>query len=462
MKERIVSLRQQAAEAVECAQALDKLAQTEKRRLNDEETTKFDKHMADYEGFLAEVRRLEKLDSAVTDIGQPAKEPVRQESRAGSPGATAHDNAEDAPFAGGFGEYLQCVYRAAKGAAEGDSRALDPRLRRFDLRSHEIRAASGLNEKVDSEGGFLVSNDVSKELMKTAFDTGVLASRTRQIPIGEGSNGFEGFYIDETSRATGSRWGGIRAYWADEADEKTANKPKFGKLEMKLKKLVGLCYATDENLQDATQLDAIIRQGFGEEFSFQVDDAIVEGSGAGAPLGYMNSPALVTVAKETSQAADTIKFENVAKMRMRMPPRYFANAVWLTNIDTDAQLQSMFAPHKNLAGTENVGGQSVYMPPGGISGNVYGTLYGRPVIPVEFAATLGDLGDIMLVDLKQYLLITKGGMQSASSIHVRFIYDETAFRFVMRVNGMPWHKSAITPFKGAATLSPFVTLAERA
>ena len=57
------------------------------------------------------------------------------------------------------------------------------------------------------------------------------------------------------------------------------------------------------------------------------------------------------------------------------------------------------------------------------------------------------------------MTITKGGMQAASSIHVQFVTDETAFRFVLRLDGQPlWH-SALTPYKGSDTLSPFVTVA---
>lgn len=107
------------------------------------------------------------------------------------------------------------------------------------------------------------------------------------------------------------------------------------------------------------------------------------------------------------------------------------------------------------------GGIPVYMPPNGAAGTPYGTLFGRPVIPVEQASTLGTAGDISLVDLSQYLLIDKGEVQSASSVHVRFIYGENTFRFTYPVNGQPIWNKAMTPKNGSNTLSPFVTLATR-
>ena len=58
-------------------------------------------------------------------------------------------------------------------------------------------------------------------------------------------------------------------------------------------------------------------------------------------------------------------------------------------------------------------------------------------------------------------MIEKGGMESASSIHVKFTTDETAFRFVMRVDGQPTWNAALTPSNGSNTQSPFITLDTR-
>jgi len=166
----------------------------------------------------------------------------------------------------------------------------------------------------------------------------------------------------------------------------------------------------------------------------------------------------VTVAAEVGQPANTILFENLVNMWSRAYGRSRPNMVWLINQDIEPQLFAM-----SLA--VGVGGIPVYLPANGLSGSPYGTLLGRPVIPIEQAATLGTTGDIMLADLQQYLMIDKsgpyGGIQAASSIHVKFTHDETAFRFVYRVGGQPLWNSPLTPFKGANTQSPFVVLATR-
>jgi len=341
-----------------------------------------------------------------------------------------------------FGEQMAAIMRA--GLPGGHA---DPRL---------FNAASGLNETVPSDGGFLVQQDFSNELLQQAFETGVLASRCRRIQISGSSNSIKINGIDETSRAS-TRSGGILAYWEEEAAEKTASKPKFRKIELTLKKLIGLCYATDELLEDASALEGVIRSGFVSEFGFRLDDAIYNGTGAGMPLGILNAGCLVTVGAEAGQAVDTVMAENVINMYSRLFASSRPSAVWLINQNVEPQLFTM-----SLA--VGTGGIPVYMPAGGLSGLPYGTLFGRPVLPIEQAATLGDVGDIVLADLSGgYILAEKGGIKSDMSIHVRFVYDESCFRFVLRVDGQPIRATALTPYKGGAsfTQSHFIALEAR-
>ena len=342
-----------------------------------------------------------------------------------------------------FGQQMAAIMVA--GAPGGHT---DPRL---------FAAATGLGETVPSDGGFLVQQDFSANLIEQVYETGILVSRADRIPISGNANSIKLNGVDETSRAAGSRGGGIRGYWADEASEKTASKPKFRKIELNLKKLVGLCYATDELLEDAVALEAYISRGFVSEFGFLLDDALVNGNGAGMPLGVLNAGCLVTQAKEAGQAATTVMAENVINMFARLFASSRANAAWFINQNVEPQLHTMSI----AVGT---GGQLIYMPPGGLSQSAFGTLLGRPVIPIEQCASLGTVGDIILGDYTNgYLLAEKGGIKSDMSIHVRFIYDESVFRFVLRVDGQPLRASAMTPFKGGAThtQSHFVALATR-
>lgn len=363
------------------------------------------------------------------------------------------DREAEQPFAS-LGEQLQAIARAGMG------RGTDKRL----LHLNEIHAAaSGGVSHVGSDGGFLIQHQFTADLVKDAFDEGVLLSRVDSTEIGANSNGLAVTYVDETSRATGSRWGGVQVYNVDEADTVTASRPKLERWELQLGKKMGLAYMTEELLEDAPAMQDIYSKAFRSELAFKCDDEIFRGKGGAQFTGVLpndtvptNGPA-ISVAKETGQLADTIVAENVQKMWARVHPRSKMRGVWFINTECTPQLQNM------QIGT-GTSGTLVYMPPGGISGSPFGTIYGRPVIEIEYAAALGDLGDICFLDLSLYKVITKGAVRESESMHVRFLYDEMAFKWTQRINGAPKLKKALTPYKGAsgATLSPFVFLAARA
>ena len=407
------------------AMAVLNKAEAEDRFLSEDEQKDIDKYEEEIRAWDESIGRAEKLLAIEPEDRSTEKPEVKP--------TPSKDN--EKRFAS-FGEQLMAAYRAATPGGKVDERLT-------------TRAASGLNESTPSDGGFLVQQDFVTELLKRTYETGILASKVKKIPISTNANGMKINAIDEDSRANSSRWGGVQTYWEGEADEITASKPKFRQMELSLKKLTGLCYATDELLQDAAALEAVIRQAFAEEFGFKIDDAILSGSGEGEPLGILNSGAIVTVAKEASQT-DTITVENLIKMWNRLWSRSRANAVWYINQELEPYLYTL-----------KIGDKPVYIPAGGLSEKPYGTLFGRPVVPIEQCSAAGEVGDIILADIGQYLLIDKGGIKSASSIHVRFLYDENVFRFIYRVDGKPIWTKPLTPYKGSATVSPFVTLAKR-
>lgn len=364
----------------------------------------------------------------------------KMETTAKRHGQGEEEKREDRPFKS-FGEQLLCV-------AQAENRSIVPDARLM------LTKQTGLSEGIGADGGFLVQTDFSTEILKRTYEVGQIAQRTRRIPITTAANGIRIPGINETSRVDGSRYGGVLGYWRDEAAAKTASQPAYRTVELSLKKLTGLVYATDELLQDAAAIEAFIMMALPEELTFKAEDAFIRGTGAGMPLGILNSGAVVTVLQEPGQAANTLIYENVSKMYSRMWARSRPNAVWFINQDCEPQMNQMFV-------VTGASGTPVYLPAGGLSQKPYGTLFGRPVIPVEYCSTVGTVGDIIFADMSQYVVIEKGGIQAASSIHVRFLNDETVFRFVYRVDGQPLWNQPLTPYQGTNTQSPFIVTETR-
>lgn len=416
---------------------------TENRAMTTEEQAANDALEIEITNLEKSILAQEKIDARTVAHKAPVNEPLYPQPKTQN---SVTDITRE--IFGSVGGYFQAVHKSKNESEYGE------KLAKLNSEVLKIANAAGMNETTPADGGVLVGTDVSTVLLAKAYETGKLVSKAFKIPISQGSNALSLPMLVETSRADGSRYGGIQMYWQGEADKMLGTKPKMGTVEMKLKDLNGLVYVTNDLLEDASALEAWIMKKFPEEAGFKLDDAIINGTGAGMPLGISKSGALIKVAKEAAQPAKTILAQNIIKMYARFNGNP-STSMWVINRDTLPQVVTMSI----AIGTSGV---LVYMPPTGISGNIYGTLFGIPVVPIEQCETLGTAGDIQLIDMGQYIMADKGSLKIASSMHVRFEYNEMAFRFTYRADGQPEKNMPLTPFKGADTLSPYVALETRA
>jgi HK97 family phage major capsid protein len=314
----------------------------------------------------------------------------------------------------------------------------------------EIRnAASSVSP---SDGGFLVPEMLRSQLLEIALEMAVVRSRATVVPMDSARVPFP--IIDVTSNAS-SLYGGMIAYWGEEAAALTDANPKFGRVTLDAKKLTGLSVVPNELLQDSIiSFSALIERLWPMTLAFEEDYAFLTGSGAGEPLGLLGSgnSASIAVAAEAGQATDTVLYENIVKMFARMLPSSMNRAAWIVSPDVIPQLYTM---------SLSVGTGGAPMLVVNASGAGPMTLFGRPIIITEKANSLGNRGDIAFVDLTYYLVGDRQVMTAASSTDFKFGTDQTAYRLIQRVDGQPWIKSAITPRNGGNTLSPFVELAAR-
>lgn len=392
----------------------------------------------------------DRLEKATKTAAEPVK--ATNKAIAGDIPATvpavALDLAEEGRW--GFKDYSHFLHEVRESP---NIRTPSEVIRKAYASETVIKAATGMGELVGSDGGFLVPPTFSNKIFERVYTENNLLAKTDQYTAGGNVMVFP--RNAESSRATGSRWGGVRAFWVQEGSAGTVSAPTFGQLRLQLNKLMCLARVTDELLKDSsTSLEAYLTRVFALEIAFTANNALFRGLGAGQPLGILNAPCAVTVSKESGQTAATILSANVAKMwarRFALGPT--GSYVWLINQDVLPQLYLM---------TLGIGtaGVTTFMPPGGLSGAPYSTLMGAPIMEIEFASTLGTVGDIVLVDMSQMVSITQG-MRSMTSLHVYFTTEEQAFRTSFRIDSAPWQAAALTPFQGTNTQSPIILLASR-
>lgn len=317
---------------------------------------------------------------------------------------------------------------------------------------HDIKQImNSFGSNVPADGGFLIPETLRSELLRVALEKALVRGRARVVPMETLTVPFP--MIDTTSNAS-NIYGGVTAYWTEEAASLTDSSPTFGRVKLEAKKLTAYSEIPNELFADSIiSLEMFINEIFPEAIAWFEDLAFIGGSGVGEPLGFLNATATVTVAKETSQAANTLVWENIVKMYARMLPSSLDSAVWIAHIDTFPELATM-------ALSVGTGGSAIWLN-NGVQGPPM-TILGRPVLFTEKVNTLGTAGDFNFVDLSYYLIGDRQAIQADTSPHYRFQNDQTTVRFIERVDGRPWIQNAITPNQGSNTLSPFVQLATRA
>lgn len=320
------------------------------------------------------------------------------------------------------------------------------------------------SESIGADGGYLVPPDFRAELIQAILSEDSLLAYTLRMTTDSNAVAFP---VDMAPPWTGS---GIVVKLDSEGTPRPPSahqaKPAVQGLATRLEKLTAFVPMSSELYEDAPGLSAYLSSAVMARITFKLNDLILNGTGVGQPLGILNSPALITQAKEGGQSAATVNIQNVTKMWAKLYGPSKRRAVWIANTDVESHLSSM-----------TLGGTMATFPtyiPAGLNGNPMPLLNGRPVIYSEAAAALGQVGDLVLADLGAYVTALKVRksinpdaapgdadlIQQDLSMHVFFDQDMAALRFTLRVAGQGIWSAPITR-KVGGQVSTFVALEAR-
>lgn len=427
LREKLKKLNAESAALLETADA-------EGRDLTEEEETRFNELDADFKKTEAAIRRAEQVEKQKATLESSAGRVVKPKNNGSIQVGQAEEEKDPQ---NGFDSLADFALSVKSACVPGGRR--DQRL---DVQG----APSNYHQETGSADGYMVPPAFRNEIWNIVFEENNLLNLVNPEPTE--SNSVE-LLADESTP-----WGttGVQAYWRAEGSQMTPSRLSTEGRTVKLHELYAFVLATDELLADAPRLNQRLTLRSGEAIRWKASDAIMNGTGAGQPLGYLNANCLVSQAKESGQAAATVVADNIAKMVSRLLPSSFARAVWLMNSDVIPELVTM-----------TLGDQPIWTPPAsGFQNAIGGYLFGRPIILTEHCQTLGTVGDIQLIDpAGYYAAIKQGGMQFAESMHLYFDYGVNAFRWTFRVGGQPYLSAAVSPNKGTTTKSHFVVLATR-
>jgi HK97 family phage major capsid protein len=427
----------------------------EKKKFTKEETNKINHLMRSCEEVIEMIKVEERYLENKEYMSRPERQPVTHQNE----GTYTGDPTPYRKSSGDEKRTYRSVFRAKQleimGGLPTDNwrsfsefltvigkRGYDPRL--------EIGEKRAMTEGVPHDGGYAIPEGFSEIIWDPVIEKSIVLSRAAIRPMKTNMLKVPAFGIG--SHAT-DIYDGFIAYWTEETGTLTETTPKLRDIQFDAKKLSIYTTVSNEFLMDLPGGDAVITKAMSDALGWYLDYYLLNGVGGAEPKGLLNSTALVSVAKETGQATDSLVYSNLAKMFSRMLPGCRERAVWIANPNTIPQLMSLSVA---------IGTAGSFYPVLNERGGTF-TIFGKPVILSEKMPALGDANDIVFADLSQYMIGLRKDIWVDKSEHFLFSTDKTAFRVQIRCDAHLIQDESLTPKKATSdTLSSVVGLAERA
>jgi len=296
---------------------------------------------------------------------------------------------------------------------------------------------------VGATGGFTVPDQFIGQIFQVTPESSIVRPRATPVPGLEGSPDAASLIPALDSEA--GAHGGVEVSWISEGGDKPLTEPELYEISLQPEELAGHLVVTDKLLRNnAANLSIFLEKVFREAIFAAEDRAFLNGTGTGMPLGVLNSPARLDIARA---GAGAVAFADICGMISVFMPDSWTRGVWVINVSVLPQLMAMVdaGNHRIFVGKDNMRG----LPP---------SLIGIPVIFTGRTPTLGNRGDVMLCDFEYYLVKTGFGPAVAASEHVLFKSNKTVIKAFHNVDGEPWVRAPITLEDNSTTCSPFVIL----
>ncbi|HEL0197895.1 TPA: phage major capsid protein [Streptococcus equi subsp. zooepidemicus] len=323
----IMELREKRNKALDAAKAFLESHRTDKGVLSVEDDATYTKMEADIDALTNEIHRLERQEQREAEMNMPINTPLTSKPS----GNMAHDKKTG---------------RASDAYKEGMLTA---------LRTNFRQVSNVLQEGVDADGGYLVPEEYDSRLIRVLEGENIMRKLGHKIT----TSGDHKINIASTEPA---------AAWIEEGGALQFSDAKFAQILLDAHKLHVAIKVTEELLYDnAFNLENYIIEEFGKALSNAEEDAFLNGTGVGQPLGLFAATGGGTVYKTVTKltADDIMNLVYALKRPYRKNSAFIMNDQIIATIRTfkDGNGAYMWQPSYQAGEPDKLLGYPVYTSP---------------------------------------------------------------------------------------------------
>lgn len=319
----------------------------------------------------------------------------------------------------------------------------------------------GINETTTTQGGYLVNPQFSDDVY--AIPHGQIDLQSLATTIDAKSNVLNQRFINESSLANGSIFGGLNVVATSEGGSFSSSLPAWSNVAFTLVKFGLFVYYTTEVLEDASYpVESELDEYANKAFVYGLNSQIIQGSSL---EGILNNPGLVTVTHSSNDTAfhttpaTNLVYEDIAKIWSAVYPdcQTSAKGVWLFHPSLQQCVTQMTY---TFNGTVPAWGLQ-YNAEQGLTGRGEGMdtpyrLMGKPAYPSWACSAPGLTGDILYIDFATVRNFRKPFRVEISK-EFQFGTDQVAVRYVSRLDCRGVFRNAVTGPTGSQTFGAYVT-----
>ena len=298
----INELRAKRNQAWEAAKAFVETKRNSDGLLSDEDAKTYAEMEKKVQAYGAEIERMEAMSAMDAQLSKPTSTPITEKPMNGTPAAQK-------PKTGRASD----AYRADMLKA---------------LRTNFRNISNVLTEGIDADGGYLVPEEYDTRLIEGLTEENVF----RKLGTTITTSGERKINIAGTKPA---------AAWIDEGEALTWGDATFAQINLDAHKLHVAVKVTEELLYDnAFGMEKYILRQFTKALANAEEDAFLNGSGVGQPLGLLAEEGGAEIGVTAASATD-ITYDELVDLVYKLKRPYRKNAAFLCNDQTLAVLRKL-------------------------------------------------------------------------------------------------------------------------